>query len=82
MFFLNLIICITILIGFYENTKIYVFHKVPIVIIISIVMFPSRNLNSAWKYDGYVPIAALVYLKRPNIFSKVVVLRFFLILFV
>jgi len=82
MFFLYLILCIAILIGFYENNKIDVFHKVTNVIIISFDMFPSINLNYIWKYDGYVRIAILVYLERPNIFSKVVVLRIFLILFV
>jgi len=43
--FLNLIISMAMLIGFYKNTKTDVFEKVHIVIIINFDIFPSRNLN-------------------------------------
>jgi len=43
--FLNLIMRIAILIGFYKNTKTDVFQKVHIMIIITFDLFPRRKLN-------------------------------------
>lgn len=79
--FLNSIICMEMLIGFYKNTKVDVFQKVHIVIIITFDLFPSRNLNYPRRQYGNVPIVVSLYLERPVRFTKVIVSRIFLILF-